>query len=53
MSNGNSRLIFILDLVVMYAAFYGTYYYYNGHAMIPFEAMLLMGFVALMWFLLY
>ena len=52
MNNGNSRLIFILDLVVMYAAFYGTYYHYHGHAMIPFQAMLLMGFVALMWFLI-
>lgn len=50
MNNGNSRLIFVLDLVVMYAAFYGTYYYYNGHAMIPFRGILLMGFVALMWF---
>jgi Undecaprenyl-phosphate glucose phosphotransferase len=50
MENGNSRLIFFLDLVVMYAAFYGIYYHYNGHAMIPFKAMLLMGFVALMWF---
>ncbi len=50
MDNGNSRLIFFLDLVVMYAAFYGIYYHYNGHAMIPFKAMLLMGFVALMWF---
>ncbi len=52
MTNGNSRLIFILDLVVMYAAFYGTYYHYNSHAMIPFRAVLLMGFVALMWFLI-
>jgi len=50
MDNGNSRLIFLLDLVIMYAAFYGIYYHYNGHAMIPFKAMLLMGFVALMWF---
>ena len=50
MENGNSRFIFFLDLVVMYAAFYGIYYHYNGHAMIPFKAMLLMGFVALMWF---
>jgi len=50
MNNGNSRLIFVLDLVMMYAVFYGTYYHYNGHAMIPFRAMLLMGFVALMWF---
>ena len=52
MNNGNSRLIFVLDLVVIYTAFYGTYYYYNGHAMIPFRAMLLMGFIALMWFLI-
>ena len=50
MDNGNSRFIFFLDLVVMYAAFYGIYYHYNGHAMIPFKAMLLMGFVALIWF---
>ena len=50
MSNSNSRVIFILDLVIMYAAFYGTYYHYNGHAMISFRAMLLMGFAALMWF---
>ena len=50
MNNDNSRFIFILDLMVMYAAFYGTYYHYKGHAMIPFRAMLLMGFVALMWF---
>jgi Undecaprenyl-phosphate glucose phosphotransferase len=50
MNNGNSRLIFILDIVVMYAVFYGTYYHYKGHAMIPFRAMLLMGFIALMWF---
>jgi len=50
MNNDNSRLIFILDLVIMYTAFYGTYYHYNGHAMISFRAMLLMGFVALMWF---
>ena len=50
MNNGNSRLIFVLDLVAMYAAFYCTYYHYNGNAMIPFRAMLLMGFVALMWF---
>ena len=50
MNNGNSRLIFVLDLVAMYAAFYCTYYHYNGNAMIPFRAMLLMGFVAMMWF---
>ena len=50
MDNGNSRIIFFLDLMIMYAAFYGIYYHYNGHAMISFKAMLLMGFVALMWF---
>jgi len=52
MINGNSRLVFILDLVVMCASFYGTYYHYNGHAMITFRAMFLMGFVALMWFII-
>jgi len=50
MNNGNSRLIFILDLVIMYTAFYGTYYHYNRHAMISLKAILLMGFVSLMWF---
>ena len=52
MNNDNSRIIFILDLLVMYAAFYGTYYHYEGHAMISFQAVLLMGFVALMWFII-
>jgi len=50
MNNGNSRLIFILDLVIMYAAFYGIHMLYKDHTMIPLKAMLLMLFVALMWF---
>ena len=40
MNNGNSRITFILDLMVVYTAFYGTYYHYKGHAMISLGAML-------------
>ncbi len=50
MNNGNSRFIFILDLMIMYAAFFGIHAQYQGHTMIPLKAMLLMLFVALMWF---
>ena len=50
MNNGNSRFIFIFDLVIIYAAFYGIYLQYNGHTMISLKAILLMAFVALMWF---
>ncbi|MEA1945803.1 MAG: undecaprenyl-phosphate glucose phosphotransferase [Thermodesulfobacteriota bacterium] len=52
MNNGNSRFIFILDLVIIFAAFYGIYLQYNGHTMISLKAILLMAFVALMWFLI-
>jgi len=52
MNNGNSRFIFIFDLVIIIAAFYGIYLQYNGHSMISLKAILLMAFVALMWFLI-
>ena len=37
MNNGNSRFIFILDLMIMYAAFFGTYYHYNVRNVLLFK----------------
>jgi len=52
MQNGNSRILFIFDLTIMFAFFYGVFAHYHGHAMIPVRGIILMGLLVLYWFLI-
>lgn len=52
MQNGNSRILFVIDLTIMFAFFYLIFAYYHDHAMIPVRGIILMGLIALYWFLI-
>ena len=47
-----SSTIFIFDLLILYAAFFGVFVHYQGFVAIPYKAGALMVFVALLWFLI-
>lgn len=47
-----STLIFILDLIILYACFLGVFVYYKGFASIPLSSVLLVLYVALIWFII-
>jgi Undecaprenyl-phosphate glucose phosphotransferase len=52
MENGNSRILFIIDLMIMFAFFFGVFTYYHGGSMIPLKGNLLMVLIALYWFVI-
>jgi Undecaprenyl-phosphate glucose phosphotransferase len=47
-----SALIFILDLIILYACFLGVFVYFKGFASIPLSSVLLVLYVALIWFII-
>ena len=52
MQNGNSRILFILDLLIMFVFFFVAFTYYNGGTMIPLKGNILMGLIVIFWFLI-
>ena len=50
MKPSKSATIFIFDLIILYAAFFGVFVHYQGFVAIPYKANILVVFVALMWF---
>ena len=48
--NGNSRALFIIDLLAIYSFFFIVFGYYRGESSIPFGGGLLMGFIGFSWF---
>lgn len=52
MGNGNSRAIFILDLLIIYLSFFYLNFVYHGDTLVSPKALLLMGVIALSWFLI-
>ncbi|BBO75658.1 undecaprenyl-phosphate glucose phosphotransferase [Desulfosarcina widdelii] len=52
MENGNSRLLFITDLVIMFACFFFVFKYYTGGTMVPLKGNILMGLIVIYWFLI-
>ena len=52
MENGNSRSLFIIDLIIMFTFFFVVFTYYNGGTMIPLKGNILMGLIAIYWFLI-
>nr|MDA3788928.1 undecaprenyl-phosphate glucose phosphotransferase [Desulfobacula sp.] len=47
-----SSIIFILDLLIIYACFLGVFVHFNGHISIPLSAVILMAYVGLAWFVI-
>ena len=52
MENGNSRILFILDLIIMFTFFFVVYTYYNGGTMIPLKSNFLIAIIVINWFLI-
>lgn len=52
MENGNSRLLFITDLVIMFTCFFFVYKYYTGGTLVPLKGNILMGLIVIYWFLI-
>jgi FlaA1/EpsC-like NDP-sugar epimerase len=52
MENGNSRILFITDLVIMFTFFFFVFKYYTGGTMVPLKGNVLMGLIVIYWFLI-
>ena len=52
MQNGNSRILFIIDLTIMFTFFFVVFKYYTGGTMIPLKGNILMGLIVIYWFLI-
>ena len=52
MQNGNSRILFIIDLILMFIFFFIVFRYYTGGTMIPLNGNILMGLIVIYWFLI-
>ncbi len=52
MENGNSRILFIIDLVILYGAFLAVFRHYTGLTLIPLKGGILMGLIVAFWFLI-
>jgi Undecaprenyl-phosphate glucose phosphotransferase len=52
MKNGNSRSLFITDLVIMFTFFFVVFKYYTGGTMVPLKGNVLMGLIVIYWFLI-
>lgn len=52
MQNGNSRILFIVDLTIMFTFFFVVFKYYTGGTMIPLKGNVLMGLIVIYWFLI-
>ena len=52
MQNGNSRILFIIDLILMFTFFFVVFKYYTGGTMIPLKGTILMGLIVIYWFLI-
>ncbi len=48
--NGNSRVLFVIDLLAIYTFFFIVFAYYRGNVFIPYGGGLLMGFIGFSWF---
>jgi FlaA1/EpsC-like NDP-sugar epimerase len=48
--NGNSRVLFVIDLSAIYTFFFFVFAHYRGDPSIPFEGALLMGLIGFSWF---
>ena len=52
MKNGDSKILFIIDLLILFAFFFAVFTYYNGGTMIPFKGIILMALIVVYWFLI-
>ncbi|WP_319405218.1 undecaprenyl-phosphate glucose phosphotransferase [uncultured Desulfosarcina sp.] len=52
MENGNSRSLFIIDLIIMFTFFFAVFTHYQGATMIPLKGNILMGLIVIYWFLI-
>ena len=50
--NKISRLLFIIDVFIIYCFFFLVFFYYNGETMIPLKGNILMGLIVIFWFLI-
>ena len=52
MKNGDSRILFIIDLLILFAFFLAVFIHYNGGTMVPFRGLILMAVIVFYWLLI-
>jgi len=52
MKNGDSRILFIIDILILFAFFFAVFTYYNGGTMIPFKGIILMVLIVFYWLII-
>ena len=52
MTNGNSRILFIVDLTIMFASFFSVFNYYRSETVIPIKGAILMAIIVIVWFII-
>ena len=52
MKSGNSRTLFIIDLAILFTAFFSVFHFYTNTNKIPLKGCILMGLIATLWFLI-
>lgn len=52
MKNGDSRILFIFDLLILFVFFFAVFNYYNDGTMIPLKGIILLGLIVIYWFLI-
>ena len=52
MLNGNSRILFIVDLSIMFVSFFTVFNFYRDETVIPLKGVILMGLIIICWFLI-
>jgi Undecaprenyl-phosphate glucose phosphotransferase len=52
MKNGDSRILFIIDILILFAFFFAVFTYYNGGTMIPFKGIILMALIVFYWLII-
>ncbi len=52
MKNRDSRILFIIDLLILFGFFFAVFNYYNDGTMIPLKGIILLGLIVIYWFLI-
>ena len=52
MKNGDARILFIIDLLILSAFFFAVFTHYNGGTMVPFKGIILMALIVFYWLLI-
>jgi Undecaprenyl-phosphate glucose phosphotransferase len=52
MENGNSRILFVIDLTIIFSFYFATYRFFTDYTFIPLKCNILMVLIVICWFLI-